>query len=155
MIFARILLNRLNHHLEQGLLPESQCGFRRHRGTADLIFTARQLQEKCQVVRTHLYSTFVDLTKAFDTVIREGHRKGHRPIRRRLRQLQPLHQHGENGGYASTRGCLRRCGAQQRVVDNFTCLGSTLSRTTKIDDEVARRITKASPAFGRLQITEV
>nr|VZI26698.1 unnamed protein product [Spirometra erinaceieuropaei] len=47
-IFARILLNRLNNHLEQGLLPESQCGFRRHRGTTDMIFAARQLQEKCQ-----------------------------------------------------------------------------------------------------------
>ncbi|VDM04263.1 unnamed protein product, partial [Schistocephalus solidus] len=34
-IFARILLNRLNGHQEQGLLPESQCGFRRHRGTTD------------------------------------------------------------------------------------------------------------------------
>nr|VZI35416.1 unnamed protein product [Spirometra erinaceieuropaei] len=33
---------------------------------------ARQLQEKCQEMRTHLYSTFVDLTKAFDTVNREG-----------------------------------------------------------------------------------
>nr|VZI44631.1 unnamed protein product [Spirometra erinaceieuropaei] len=67
-IFARILLNRLNNHLEQGLLPESQCGFRCHRGTTDMIFAARQLQEKCQEMRTHLYSTFVDLTKAFDTV---------------------------------------------------------------------------------------
>ncbi|BHF70797.1 hypothetical protein SprV_0301385000 [Sparganum proliferum] len=71
-IFARILLNRLNNHLEQGLLPESQCGFRRHRGTTDMIFAARQLQEKCQNMRTRLYSTFVDLTKAFDTVNREG-----------------------------------------------------------------------------------
>nr|VZI14696.1 unnamed protein product [Spirometra erinaceieuropaei] len=71
-IFARILLNRLNNHLEQGLLPESQCGFRCHRGTTDMIFAARQLQEKCQEMRTHLYSTFVDLTKAFDTVNREG-----------------------------------------------------------------------------------
>nr|VZI32110.1 unnamed protein product [Spirometra erinaceieuropaei] len=71
-IFARIILNRLNNHLEQGLLPESQCGFRRHRGTTDMIFAARQLQEKCQEMRTHLYSTFVDLTKAFDTVNREG-----------------------------------------------------------------------------------
>ncbi|BHF80615.1 hypothetical protein SprV_0702374300 [Sparganum proliferum] len=71
-IFARILLNRLNNHLEQDLLPESQCGFRRHRGTTDMIFAARQLQEKCQEMRTHLYSTFVDLTKAFDTVNREG-----------------------------------------------------------------------------------
>ncbi|BHF76059.1 hypothetical protein SprV_0501915700 [Sparganum proliferum] len=71
-IFVRIHLNRLNNLLEQGLLPESQCGFRRHRGTTDMIFAARQLQEKCQEMRTYLYSTFVDLTKAFDTVNREG-----------------------------------------------------------------------------------
>ncbi|BHF59663.1 hypothetical protein SprV_0100262400 [Sparganum proliferum] len=37
-----------------------------------MIFAARQLQEKCQEMQTHLYSTFVDLTKAFDTVNREG-----------------------------------------------------------------------------------
>ena len=42
-------LNRLNEHLEQsGLLPESQCGFGKDRGTIDMIFTARHLQEKCQ-----------------------------------------------------------------------------------------------------------
>ena len=47
-ILARILLNRLNEHLEQsGLLPESQCGFRKDRRTIDMTFTARQLQEKC------------------------------------------------------------------------------------------------------------
>nr|VZI18607.1 unnamed protein product [Spirometra erinaceieuropaei] len=67
-IFARILLNRLNNHLEQGLLSESQCGFRRHRGTTDMIFAARQLQEKCKEMRTHLYSTLVDMTKVFDTL---------------------------------------------------------------------------------------
>nr|VZI11165.1 unnamed protein product [Spirometra erinaceieuropaei] len=37
-----------------------------------MIFAARQLQEKCQEMRTHPYSTFVDLTKVFDTVNREG-----------------------------------------------------------------------------------
>nr|VZI35130.1 unnamed protein product [Spirometra erinaceieuropaei] len=37
-----------------------------------MIFAASQLQEKCQEMRTHLYSIFVDLTKAFDTVNREG-----------------------------------------------------------------------------------
>ena len=32
-ILARVLLNRLNEHLEQsGLLPESQCGFKKDRG---------------------------------------------------------------------------------------------------------------------------
>ncbi|VDM05210.1 unnamed protein product [Schistocephalus solidus] len=42
-ISASILLNRLNGHLEQCLLPESQRGFRRHRGTTDMIFATRQL----------------------------------------------------------------------------------------------------------------
>ena len=67
-VLARVLLNRLNEHLEQsGLLPESQCGFRKDRGTIDMIFTARQLQEKCQEQNMDLYMTFVDLTKAFDS----------------------------------------------------------------------------------------
>nr|VZH93408.1 unnamed protein product [Spirometra erinaceieuropaei] len=44
-------------------------------------------------------------------------------------------------------------GTQLTAVDNFPYLGSTLSRSTKIDDEVARRISKASQAFGRLQST--
>ena len=72
-ILAKILLNRLNAHLDQtGLIPESQCGFRKDRGTIDMIFTARQLQEKCQEQNVDLYMTFVDLTKAFDTVSRDG-----------------------------------------------------------------------------------
>ena len=72
-IIARVLLNRLNEHLERsGLLPESQCVFKTERATTDMIFTARQLQEKCQEQNVYLYMTFVDLTKAFDTVSREG-----------------------------------------------------------------------------------
>ncbi|BHF73543.1 hypothetical protein SprV_0401662400 [Sparganum proliferum] len=42
---------------------------------------------------------------------------------------------------------------QMQVVDNFTYLGSTLSRSTRIDDEMARRISKASQAVDRLQNT--
>nr|VZH97733.1 unnamed protein product [Spirometra erinaceieuropaei] len=38
-----------------------------------------------------------------------------------------------------------------QVVENFPYLGSTLSRNTKIDEEVANRISKASHAFGRLR----
>ena len=71
-ILAHLLLNRLLEHLVQGLLPESQCGFCANRGTVDMIFAARQLQEKRQEQYTDLYTTFVDFTKAFDTVSREG-----------------------------------------------------------------------------------
>nr|VZI46788.1 unnamed protein product [Spirometra erinaceieuropaei] len=44
-------------------------------------------------------------------------------------------------------------GTQLQVVENFPYLGNTLSRNSKIDDEVANRISKASQAFGRLQST--
>nr|VZI35549.1 unnamed protein product [Spirometra erinaceieuropaei] len=282
-IFARILLNRLNNHLKQGLLPESQCGFRRHRGTTDMIFAARQLQEKCQEMRTHLYSTFVDLTKAFDTVNREGLCKIMQKFgcpERFTQMVRQLHDGmmarvTDNGAVSEAftvtngvkQGCVlaptlfslmfsamlmdayrderpgiriayrtdghllnqRRMHFQSRVstttvhellfaddcalnttseeemqrsmdlfsaacenfglvintqktvvmhqpppnsatapnaspqisvngtllqvVENFPYLGSTLSRTTKIDDEVANRISKASQAFGRLQNT--
>nr|VZI49841.1 unnamed protein product [Spirometra erinaceieuropaei] len=44
-------------------------------------------------------------------------------------------------------------GTQLQVVENFSYLRCTLSCNTKIDDEVASRISKASQAFGRLQST--
>ena len=37
-----------------------------------MIFTARQLQEKYQEQIVDIYMTFVDLSKAFDTVSRDG-----------------------------------------------------------------------------------
>ena len=49
-----------------------QCGFTEDRGTVDMVFTARQLQEKCIEQRLPLYQVFVDLTKAFDTVNRDA-----------------------------------------------------------------------------------
>ena len=64
-VLARVLLNHLTMHLERGLLLESQCSFLEGQGTEDVIFTARQLQEKCQEQRCDLLTTFVDLTKAF------------------------------------------------------------------------------------------
>jgi len=37
-----------------------------------MIFTARQIQEKCREQQQDLYMIFIDLTKTFDTVHREG-----------------------------------------------------------------------------------
>ena len=71
-ILARILLNRLQDSVAEPNLPESQCGFRANRSTTDMIFVLRQLQEKCIEQNKPLYLTFVDLTKAFDSVSRSG-----------------------------------------------------------------------------------
>ena len=37
-----------------------------------MVFAARQLAEKCQEQNRDLFSIYIDLTKAFDTVSREG-----------------------------------------------------------------------------------
>ena len=71
-ILARILLNRLVPTIAEDNTPESQCGFRRNRSTTDMVFVLRQLQEKCREQNKGLYVSFVDLTKAFDTVSRKG-----------------------------------------------------------------------------------
>ena len=68
---AKIVLQRLQV-LGERIYPESQCGFRPNRSTVDMIFTLRQLQEKCREKRVPFYAAFVDLTKAFDTVSRTG-----------------------------------------------------------------------------------
>ena len=70
-IFARVILNRLITVSEQ-TLPEAQCGFRPGRSTVDMIFAVRQLQEKCIEQNKPLYSVFIDLTKAFDTINRKA-----------------------------------------------------------------------------------
>ena len=71
-ILARIMLNRLLSSISEQNLPESQCGFRPDRSTIDMVFTVRQMQEKCLEQNLHLYIVFIDLTKAFDTVNREA-----------------------------------------------------------------------------------
>ena len=40
--------------------------------TIDMIFSLRQLQEKCREQHMPLYIAFIDLTKAFDLVSRDG-----------------------------------------------------------------------------------
>ena len=69
-LFTKILLNCLTPLAEE-VLPESQCGFRPSRGTIDMIFALRQIQEKCCEQRMPLYLTFIDLTKAFDSIHRD------------------------------------------------------------------------------------
>ena len=69
--FAHVMLNRLQT-LTERVYPEAQCGFRAQRSTIDMIFSLRQLQEKCRKQRRPMYIAFIDLAKAFDLVSRSG-----------------------------------------------------------------------------------
>ena len=68
-VFARVALQRLQQVAER-VYPESQCGFRVQRST-NMIFTLRQLQEKCWEQKQPLFIVYVNLTKAFDLVSRK------------------------------------------------------------------------------------
>jgi len=69
-VLARCMLSRLLTEIVDKVVPESQCGFRRERGTVDMMFVMRQIQEKCREQHRDLFVAFIDLTKAFDTVNR-------------------------------------------------------------------------------------
>ena len=69
-ILAKVVLNRIITHIVPDVYPESQCGFRAGKGTVDMIFALRQIQEKSREQNNDLYMVFIDLTKAFDTVNR-------------------------------------------------------------------------------------
>ena len=64
--------DRLVDSIAEGTLSESQCGFRKGRNTTHMVFTLRQLPEKCKEQHKPLYIVFIDLTKAFDSVNQEA-----------------------------------------------------------------------------------
>ena len=64
LIKLRVLAGRI--------YPQSQGGFTPNRATIDMIFSLRQLQEKCREQGKPLYVAFIDLTRVFDLVSRDG-----------------------------------------------------------------------------------
>ena len=71
ILLARVLLNRLIPTIVRKNTPESQRGFGSNRGTADMIIVLRQIQGKCREQKIGLYTAFVELTTAVDTVSRD------------------------------------------------------------------------------------
>ena len=69
-ILANLLHARLDPIMES-LDHETQCGFRRHRGCSDAIFSLQQLIAKRREHGLETWVLFIDLVKAFDRVPRE------------------------------------------------------------------------------------
>ena len=65
-VFTRVVLVRLQV-LTGHIYPQSQCGFKSKKSTVDMIFSIRELQEKCRERHMPPYIAFIDLTKAFDS----------------------------------------------------------------------------------------
>ena len=70
-VLLKVIAGRLSDDCErEGILPEEQCGFRRHRSAVDMMFVVRRLQELARKKDTPLFMCFIDLTKAYDSVDR-------------------------------------------------------------------------------------
>ncbi|KAL0195112.1 hypothetical protein M9458_008684, partial [Cirrhinus mrigala] len=130
--FARVILNRLQL-LADRVYPESQCGFRAKRSTIDMVFTLRQLQEKCREQRRPLFLAFIDLTKVFDMVSRTGlftllHRIGCPP--KLLKLIISFHENMAGTvqyGESSSDPFPIRCGVKQGCVLAPTLFGMFFS----------------------------
>ena len=70
-IFTKVIANRLKNTLESQQ-PKEQAGFRRNFSTIDHLFTIDQMIQKCEEYNKKLYLTFIDYTKAFDSVKHES-----------------------------------------------------------------------------------
>ena len=66
----KIIARLLSEYCKRvGILPKEQSGSQPNRSTTDMMFVIRQLQELARKKRIPLYVCFVDLTKAYDSVI--------------------------------------------------------------------------------------
>ena len=72
-LFTAILNNRLTKYLEHHeSLHENQAGFRQGYSTTDHIYTLNSLIELFKSQKKKMFCTFIDFSKAFDTVWRIG-----------------------------------------------------------------------------------
>ena len=68
-VYCQVILNRLRDTVDSQL-REEQAGFRPKRSCAEQIFTLRQIIEKCGEHQVPLAVSFIDFSKAFDSVHR-------------------------------------------------------------------------------------
>ena len=64
-VMLKILQVRLQHYMNREL-PDVQAGFRKGRGTGDLIDNIRWIIEKAREFQKNIYLCFIDYAKAFD-----------------------------------------------------------------------------------------
>jgi hypothetical protein len=99
-LFGSIIECRLADWAERTMaLADEQGGFRRHRGTPDLIFMLREIILERKARGRPTLTTFIDARKAYDSVWREGNyvRLHDLGIRGKLwRQIQAMNKNSES-----------------------------------------------------------
>ena len=71
-MLAQVILNCLINSVSEEYLPDYHCGFTPSHNTVDMVLSLTEVQEKCIEQTMDLYAVFINLTQAFNTVIREA-----------------------------------------------------------------------------------
>lgn len=72
-LFNKIVHNRLYNFIEMNnLISKNQIGFKPKARTADHIFTLKSIVDNYKLRKKKVFTAFIDLKKAFDTVWRDG-----------------------------------------------------------------------------------
>ena len=72
-LFSKLITNLLVKKLnEENILSDKQAGFRQENRTSDTIFILKTLIEKNKTSNKKLYTAFIDLSKAFDSIWHKG-----------------------------------------------------------------------------------
>ena len=115
-LFCRIVYRRLLDFYGTRMDPY-QFGFRKQRGTAQAVWTLRNLIQRAKDLKKCMYLVFIDLVKTFDTVDRPLLFKtladlGLAPVVRNLVEAIHTTPHGEinsNSRFAVGRGVRQEC----------------------------------------------
>ena len=69
-LFTACLNRRLSRYVDDIILGKEQAGFREGYSTPDHVFVLKHIIELYKSIHKHIYSAFIDYSKAFDTVDR-------------------------------------------------------------------------------------
>ena len=132
----KIILRCLVSNITDNILPESHYSFQSGCSTVDMILSLRQLQSKCVEQQRSLNIIFMDLTKVYDTIGRDGLWKLLPKFRCPLYLTNIIHQFHEG-----IEGCINLCG---ELSDQFP-----INNSVKQDCVLASTLDYSSLLFFR------
>ncbi len=168
-VVARVLQDRLQK-LAEDELPESQCGFRKNRSCADMIFTVRQLVEKSWEHKSKAFFPFIFrryTRNAREVNITECQfaDDGALLASTRAEKAVRVYQQTSNDFGLTVSIPKTKLMVTGRIVEEpiaingggigaveeFPYLGSLVASSGRVDVDVDKRVAQASRAFGALR----
>ena len=157
-MLAPTLLSLMFSAMLTDAFRDADCGIPIRYRTDGKVFNARRLQAvtkvKETVIRDLLFADDCALSAQSERAMQEAMDRfstacNNFGLTISTKKTEVLYQPAPGKQYSDP--CITVNGQKLQAVENFTYLGSTLTRAANVDTEASNRIAKASSAFGRLR----